>query len=1020
MEPMIQPSIALMNRLSYPQKFVLISLLFILPLGLVMSLLIGEIDSRVNFATQELHGIEYLRPLRQLLAAVPVARATAGDSELEQHRAAQRQIDAIILDVARVEARYGDRFGTSRRYASLLVDWQAIKSQPEPRDLAATDALYNAFAIDIRELISLVGDSSNLILDPDLDSYYLMDSVLLKIPEHLSLLERTQQLADSPGQQRQAELLVLSGLIRSNIEKTQRNLQVAFHNNPAGNVRPALSDSLDAQYVAGLALVKLLEKEAKADDGVDATAIAAAIGTDRTQAFALWDGAVVQLDTLLQRRIDGFNQRKLGVTLLALAALATVIYLLIGFYRQVMRTVSTLDDAATRMVSGEMATMVQLNNRDELGRVAASFNSIAAALMAAGQFRQAVVDNAVDGILTIDERGHVASINPAAEAMFGSSGGVGRPIGQIIPATMPQLSRMGGSGHELNVHRPDGSVITLDLTVGRWQRENHAFLVVIARDITRRLEAEERLRQARDVAESASRAKSVFLANMSHELRTPLNAIIGYSEMLQEEAQLEAQTSLASDLTKIHSAGRHLLTLINDILDLSKIEAGKMDMYFESFDIQKLVGEVASTIQPLVRRNTNVLQINVEQPLGQMRSDMTKVRQALFNLLSNATKFTERGTIQLNVRRVPDSAPATIEFQVIDSGIGMNEAQLSRLFQAFNQADSSTTRKYGGTGLGLAITRHFCQMLGGDISVSSQTGVGTTFTILLPADSEHLAAAPQPSGELVEALTSQIAEGDGGPLVLVIDDDPAARELMERFLSREGFRVELAADGVSGLRKAQALLPSAITLDVMMPEMDGWAVLTALKADAALAAIPVVMLTMVDNRNMGYALGAADYLTKPVDRDRLTTVLSRYRCQSPPCTVLLVEDDPAVRELMRRMLEREGYGVEEASNGVEGLAALERVAPMLVLLDLMMPEMDGFEFVRQLRASDDVARRTVPVVVVTAMDLSGEDRAQLTGAVEQILSKTATPRETLLNEVRDLVNSCLVRGDIRYAQPESQ
>ena len=492
----------------------------------------------------------------------------------------------------------------------------------------------------------------------------------------------------------------------------------------------------------------------------------------------------------------------------------------------------------------------------------------------------------------------------------------------------------------------------------------------------------EQLELARNSAEEANRTKSQFLANMSHELRTPMNAIIGYSEMLQEEAEDLDQKGFIPDLQKIHGAGKHLLGLINDILDLSKVEAGKMTLYLEDFDIAKLVNEVAATVQPLVAKNANTLEVDCPPDIGTMRADVTKVRQALFNLLSNASKFTERGTIRLETRRLP----STLTFLVTDTGIGMTPEQMSKLFEAFTQADASTTRKYGGTGLGLAISRKFCQMMGGDITVESASGQGTTFTITLPAKVEETPAVAVPNPQST---------------VLVIDDDANVRDLMRRTLTKDGFHVEVAADGARGLALAKQLKPSVITLDVMMPGLDGWAVLTALKADPETAGIPVVMLTIVDDKNMGFALGAADYFTKPIDWHRLSAALKKHRRSASAQTVLVVEDDAAMREMFRRTLERDGWKILEAENGRRALDRVAEEIPAIILLDLMMPEMDGFEFMQQLRTRPDC--RDIPVIVITAKDLTPEDHRRLNGEVERIIQKGAAGAEQLLAEVRALL-----------------
>ncbi len=609
------------------------------------------------------------------------------------------------------------------------------------------------------------------------------------------------------------------------------------------------------------------------------------------------------------------------------------------------------------------------------------------------QFEVLVRNNPV-AIVNIDAENRIRSCNPAFEKLFGYTEAEvkGQNLDALVTTegtlaeaqayTDRALQQGRATSANARRRRKDGSIIDVEvLTIPVSVGGEQVGMMALYHDITELL-------TARREAEAANETKSRFLASTSHELRTPLNAIIGYSEMLQEQAAEDGHEGYAADLGKIHSAGQHLLAVINDILDLSKIEAGKMELYLETVAVRPLIDEVVTTVRPLIAKHNNRFELEAGADLGSIRADATRVRQILLNLLSNASKFTSDGVISLAAQR----GDGQLTFRVRDSGIGMTEEQMSRLFQAFAQAEASTASKYGGTGLGLAISRRLCQMMGGDIAVASEPGKGSTFTVRLP-----VAGADA-------ALERRSWQPDGGRAVrgtvLVVDDDPGVRNLLGRFLSREGFRVETASDGETGLRLARELVPTIITLDVLMPGMGGWAVLSRLKGDPALATIPVVILSVVDDKPMGFALGVSEYLTKPIDRKSLAAALAKYAPTGAPRSVLVVEDDVATRRTLRRALEQHGWQVEEAANG---RIALDRVAerpPALVLLDLVMPEMDGFEFLDGLRQR---AIPRIPVVVITAKDLTEEDRRRLNGGVARVVEKARSGPEAVLAEVQELI-----------------
>ncbi|MCZ6889067.1 MAG: response regulator, partial [Gammaproteobacteria bacterium] len=606
--------------------------------------------------------------------------------------------------------------------------------------------------------------------------------------------------------------------------------------------------------------------------------------------------------------------------------------------------------------------------------------------------------------------GQMIEVNPAAARILGYPS-----VESLLERRTPELYADPGDrarvlqalgeggefqGLEMEMLRKDGSHVALVLNGRVMTDESGAptHLEASFFDMSTQKETEIALQKAREGAEQANRAKSVFLANMSHELRTPMNAIIGYSEMLMEDAEEDGNEAAVEDLTRIRSAGEHLLRLINEVLDLSKIEAGKMEVVLETFEVRAMIDDVVATIDTLVSKNGNRLVVEVDPALELMRADPTKVRQALFNLLSNAAKFTHEGEIGLVVDQEIVDGVSWINMAISDTGIGIASDKLDTIFEEFSQADDTTSRDYGGTGLGLPISRRFCRMMGGDVSVVSRHGEGSTFTVRLPL----IVAAEETTTHIdpaVPASAQAPAAERAERTVLVVDDDPQALDLLGRTLQDAGMRVVTASDGREVHRLARTLQPMAITLDVIMPGMDGFEVLSELKDDPETSSIPVIMVTMTDDRETGYALGATEFLTKPVDRSELVQLLRRCAPAETESHALVVDDNRASREMMRSALEREGWRVTEADNGAQALERLADDIPSLILLDLMMPVMDGFEFVIRMRKLRHA--RGIPIVVVTAKDITQEDRRRLSADVIGLIQKDGLDRDSLLAQLQE-------------------
>ncbi len=695
-----------------------------------------------------------------------------------------------------------------------------------------------------------------------------------------------------------------------------------------------------------------------------------------------------------------------------------------GTERLILHNQELRKEVQTAREAAEITARLVVQQFEETERVLQLFK-------AANAQREAVLDAASRiSIIAADRQGKITLFNRGAERMLGYAAkevlGKRTPLDFLLASEVQsrceELDGITGAPlagidlflqyarhqvseeHEWTYVRKDGTPLPVSMSVtGIYtsDKELTGFLCA-AMDISQRKRQEESLREAMKAAESANRTKSTFLANMSHELRTPLNAIIGYSEMLEEEAGGLGLENFVDDLQKIHTAGRQLLALINDVLDLSKIEAGKAELFLEPFPVKDLIQDVTAIIRPLIEKKANRLDLQIADGLGDLTADLTRMRQILLNLLSNAAKFTEKGTITLEAFQESSSTGEMIFFKVRDTGVGMTGDQLARIFEPFVQGDTSTTRQFGGTGLGLTISRTFCRMMGGDVSVESEPGKGSTFTVKLPREVKARAEAAEIAQKRMRPKAREKAPGAyGSNTVLAIDDDPSVHDMLTSYLEKDGFDVVSALSGEEGLRLAKVVRPTVITLDILMPGMDGWAVLRALKEDPEPAAIPVVIITIEENRNLGFTLGASDFLVKPVSRVQIFDTLRKYRHGRAAGQVLVVEDEKTTRDMLVRSVRKEGWEAAEAAHGREALDIIAERKPDLIFLDLMMPVMDGFEFIKELRASREY--QLIPVVVITAKDLTPEERQWLNGNVYRVFRKGSFSRDELLQQIREII-----------------
>jgi len=691
---------------------------------------------------------------------------------------------------------------------------------------------------------------------------------------------------------------------------------------------------------------------------------------------------------------------------------------------------------------------------------------------------QAIISNAAEAIITVHEDRQVNSINEAAETMFGYSCLRAKKMtidGLIcaddevlhevfmlesvvfdksqLDSTFPPPESTSRRRRDLDATgiRKNGKLFPAEFSASKVNVGGRRLITFIVRDVSERRAAEretravereirhlnekleqrverrtadlkranQELKSASDSALAASRAKDVFLANTSHELRTPLNAVIGFSEMLQEDAEAAENTETAKDLSRIRAAGKHLLSLINEILDLAKAEAGKVVLHIERFNPAAVVRQVADQMQLQVSKNGNQLLLEIADDVGKMSGDRKRLSQVLFNLLGNAAKFTENGQLTVTANRVNIKNQPCVRFSIVDTGIGMGPDAVEILFQPFSQVCASISKKYGGTGLGLSICRRICELMGGDIRVESEPGVGSTFTFWWPAvyagpDEHDVAPAEhtEPNRHLESTPVPQEAQGMHAQFtVLAIDDDPAALMLISRHLSRAGYKVITAESGEDGIRMAQSEHPDAITLDAILPGIDGWHVLEALKSDPSTHEIPIIMVTMMDEQRRGYALGAADYLVKPIESDRLSSVLRRHLDGAVGAKVLVVDAEPNVRDYLADSMRRDGIDVCIADSLEAAKAKMAQNPPRATFVELLTSRALRMEFLTVLDEREDW--KSIPVIVISRTgalgQLSAAERQRLADSTESVLLAGAYSRDELLAEVDKLVSRFVKR-----------
>jgi len=979
------PAVRWMNRLKFPQKFLLVSLLFIVPLAVTMTLLVLRINSSIDFASKEKDGTSYLRPLRSFYEFVlqgniledPISTASP---EILSNRA---KMDETFVALFNAQNQLGKRLDSDAGFQKLYSDWQLLQSQqPDPNN-GDIPGMYAQVIDDVRALQIIIVNQSNLILDSQLDSHYLIDAVLITTPDLQKqfsggIVMNVPGLAKQGSAAGRAAASTLTGLFRSNMSTAADDFKVAFANTTStalkGRLDAPLKNLVDATNNFDQTVGRIWSaKDAGTDPGTLYDAYYAA-GQNAIQAsFKLFDLTVVDLDSLLESRVDGLVQQRNVTLLLTFAVLMLVAYLLVAFYMAVMRTVERLDAAAKQMVSGKTGEELVLDNRDELGQIVIAFNKIAGALVSQSKYREAVVDNAADGIFTMDGQGILASLNPAAEQMFGylAADVLNKNVETFVPVIdksmlsryMEDAKMRDRDRRETIGRRKDGSEFPIEVAVTDTYVGDKRLFIGMVRDITDAKRAEAALTQAKEAAEAASKMKGTFLANVSHELRTPLTSVLGFAKIIKKRLDeavwplvptdnpktKRAMQQVTANIEIIIAEGERLTALINNVLDLAKIEAGKIEWRMQPAMISDIISRAASATSALFEPKPFKLAIDIEPDLPQLVLDHDRMIQVVINLISNAVKFTTEGGITVRARREGE----TVLVSVSDTGMGIAEKDYDKVFEQFVQVGDTLTNKPMGTGLGLPICKQIVEHHGGKIWVESVMGKGSTFLFTLPiAEGAQVAKVPTLEAgirkinvnTLVNQLRAHIAAGadnqtPGKKTVLVVDDEASIRELLRQELEAKGYNVREAPDGREALAEVKKERPDLIILDVMMPELSGFDVAAVLRNDPETFNIPIVILSVVQDQERGVRLGVDRYFTKPMDMDLLLGEIKTLLVQgSSKKKVLVVDEDSQTVKTLSDALQSQGYTVTSAYTGPEGIEKAVADKPDMVIVRSLLSE----------------------------------------------------------------------------------